>query len=321
MKRPPHVLAARLFIVIAVGLLLCGNVPAQQARQNQPVKFDFSPRKLDDGSEVLETLIRARDGLFVYGFIRKPVGPGPFPGVIMIHGGLGGNLAGTRNTVLKGTPAQLLVEHGYALLGTDYRAGDWVAEYRDVVAAYEFFKQLPYVKPEAIGVIGGSHGGKLAFELATRAPVQAAVPCAGLYYLDQLYEHCRTAGYHTRKRAARAPGNVFMKEVVEQLGGKPDEVPEKYQQYNPISRAENTKCPVLLVHGEQDASVPISFSKDLAQALTKHGKTVDTYFAPKGPHGFYWGQSAQGSFGVPYDAKENEVFLEKMVAFFDRYLK
>ena len=321
MKRPIHMLAVRLSIVIAVGLSLGSNAWAQQARQNPAAKFDFSPRKLDDGSEVSDALIRARDGLFVYGFIRKPAGPGPFPGVIMIHGGLGGNLAGTRNTVLKGTPAQPLIEHGYVLLGTDYRAHDWIAEYQDVVAAYEFFKRLPYVKADAIGLIGGSHGGKLAFEVATHAPVQAAVPCAGLYYLDRLYEHCRTAEYHTRKRSARAPGNVFMKEVTEQLGGKPDEVPEEYQRYNPISRAKDTRCPVLLVHGEQDASVPISFSKDLAHALKEHGKTVDTYFAPRGPHGFYWGQSAQGGFGVPYDAKENEVFLEKMLAFFDRYLK
>ena len=319
MKR--YILTTSLIIMTAVGLLLCSNAPAQQVRQNQAVKFDFSPRTLDDGSEAFETLIRANDGLFVYGFIRKPAGPGPFPGVIMIHGGLGGSLAGTRSTVLTGTPAQLLIKHGYALLGTDYRAHDWTAEYQDVVAAYEFFKQLPYVKADAIGLIGGSHGGKLAFEVATHAPVQAAVPCAGLYYLDRLYEHCRTAEYHTSKRSARAPGNVFMKEVAEQLGGKPDEVPEEYLRYNPISRAKNTQCPVLLVHGKQDASVPISFSKDLARALKEHGKTVETYFAPKGPHGFYWGKSAQGSFGVPYDAKENEEFLQKMLAFFDKYLK
>jgi len=302
--------------------LLCSAFPAALLNAEEIVeRFDFSSRTLDDGSQTFDTLMRSPTGLLIYGAIRKPPGDGPFPGVLMIHGGFGGNFAATRGT-LSTTPADALVAAGYALLSTDYRAKDWVTEYEDVVAAYEYLKRLPYVRPDAIAVIGGSHGGKLAFELATRVDIQAAIPCAGLHDLGALYEHCGSAPYHQRKLPPGrvSVGNTYMQQIARQLGGTPSEAPDRYRSASPMSRADQLRCPVLLVHGEQDASVPVSFTKSLAATLEKDGKTVETFFPPQGPHGFYWGSSAQGEFGVPYDPAENQEFLARLLPFLERYL-
>ena len=98
---------------------------------------------------------------------------------------------------------------------------------RDIVSAYEFLKRLPYVKPDAIAIMGGSHGGKLTLEAVTHIQPQAAVPCAGLYDLAKLYEHCRTSEFHQAPVQGRRmrPSARFLKEIVEQLGGTPDQVP------------------------------------------------------------------------------------------------
>ena len=88
-----------------------------------------------------------------------------------------------------------------------------------------------------------------------------------------------------------------------------------------INRVSHVKTPLLVVHGEQDASVPISWSRELAAALKEQGKTVETYYAEKGPHGFYGGRSAQGTYGAKYDPKENEIFLEQLPVFLEKHLK
>ena len=112
-----------------------------------------------------------------------------------------------------------------------------------------------------------------------------------------------------------------MKEIVDQLGGAPDQVPNSYRRHSVINRVSHVQTPLLVVHGEQDLSVPVGFSKELVAVLKKHGKEVETYYAEKSPHGFYWGGSAQGNLGVKYDPLENEECLKRVLAFLEKHLK
>jgi dipeptidyl aminopeptidase/acylaminoacyl peptidase len=304
-------------------VFLLGSITAAESSQGNPAaKFNFSPQMLQDQSETFDVLIRGRNGLFIFGCIRKPLGEGPFPGIVLIHGGLGGNLTATRNIALKSAPADALVRHGYAVLSTDYRAHDWITEYEDIISAYEFFKQQSYVQTNAIAIMGGSHGGKLTLDVVTHIQPQAAVPCAGLYDLARLYEHCANSEFHqTRmRRRQSSPAGVFMKEVSGQLGGTPAQVPDLYRKHSGISKVGNVETPLLVVHGKHDSSVPLAFAIDLVNALQEQGKPVETYFPEAGPHGFYWGFSSQGKFGAEYDPKENEEFLKRLLAFLERHL-
>ena len=312
---------ARLTTLFVIGIGCFFYFPAL-AQSPGPFQFDFTPRLLEDGSETFDTLMRNQEGLFIYGCIRKPSGPGTFPGVILVHGGFGGSPGVARNTALTIATSHYLVKNGYALLSTDYRAADWITEYKDVVAAYEFFKTQPYVNPDAIAVVGGSHGGNLAIQLVKHVPAQAAVACSGLHDLGRLYEYIRDSQFHRKQMSQRrgSVGEVYLRETTAQLGGTPAEIPDEYRTSSAIHEIGQVQAPVLIAHGIQDLVVPVDISVHLASELKKHGKMVETYFPEGGPHGFYWGRSGQGSAGVPYDPKENQEFLERLLAFLQKHL-
>jgi dipeptidyl aminopeptidase/acylaminoacyl peptidase len=60
----------------------------------------------------------------------------------------------------------------------------------------------------------------------------------------------------------------------ELLGGTPDEVPERYA-YGSPSALLPLEVPILLIHGDADDRVPISHSRDFAEALHEAGDIVE----------------------------------------------
>lgn len=48
--------------------------------------------------------------------------------------------------------------------------------------------------------------------------------------------------------------------------------------------ADHLRCPVLVLHAEDDPRAPAAQAHALADALKAHGATVETHFAPKGGH-------------------------------------
>ena len=75
-------------------------------------EFDLTFRPLPDGSVGRDLFVPTRDGLFVYGYVRKLAGNGPFPGVILVHGGLGGTWRGARGLATKSLVADTLIREG-----------------------------------------------------------------------------------------------------------------------------------------------------------------------------------------------------------------
>jgi acetyl esterase/lipase len=62
------------------------------------------------------------------------------------------------------------------------------------------------------------------------------------------------------------------------LGCAPDDCPDAWQRANPVARASlRPDLPVLLLHGAEDATVPVSFTTQFATALEEagHPTTVD----------------------------------------------
>jgi dienelactone hydrolase len=104
-----------------------------------------------------------KDGL--YGFLYYPAKGGLFPGVIILGGSNGG---------LYEWLAQAFASNGFAALTMAY------FEYRDLPAelveipleqfprAAAWLKAQPAVRPDRIGIVGGSKGGELALLLASR---------------------------------------------------------------------------------------------------------------------------------------------------------
>lgn len=120
-------------------------------------------------------------GVNLAGTIHLPSGPGPFPGVVVVHG------SGTSDRSNPWTSAYVtaLLERGVAVLHPDKRGsgasgGNWrEASFSDLaddaVAAFRELHSHPQVDSSRVGLIGFSQGGHIVPIAATRAPEVAYV--------------------------------------------------------------------------------------------------------------------------------------------------
>lgn len=69
------------------------------------------------------------------------------------------------------------------------------------------------------------------------------------------------------------------------FGVSPEDDPDLWERGNPLLQANlRPEMPVLLLHGDADPLLPISFSEDFAQALEDAGHTVDVTVIPGADH-------------------------------------
>lgn len=121
------------------------------------------------------------------GYLARPAGEGPHPGVVLIHEwwGINDNI---RNE------AQKLAEAGYVALAVDLfgktttdpqqamkmvNGLDQNAATAQMLAATEYLRSQPFVKAEKIGSLGWCFGGAQSLDLALNDPKLAA---AVIYY-------------------------------------------------------------------------------------------------------------------------------------------
>ncbi|HWM10618.1 MAG TPA: alpha/beta fold hydrolase [Solirubrobacteraceae bacterium] len=169
---------------------------------------------------------------------------------VLIHGGFWRRRYGLE---LEGGIARDLAGRGWAVWNIEYRrlgdGGGWPATFDDVRAA---IGALP-LATERVVAIGHSAGGQLAAWAASEGLVHEAVSQAGALDLDEL----------SRLGTSDAVVNQL-------LGGTPEEVPHRYAQASPRRRLP-IGVPLLLVHGERDGDVPVSVSREFAEAARAAG--------------------------------------------------
>jgi acetyl esterase/lipase len=195
-----------------------------------------------------------------FGELRVPVGKGPFPVVVVVHGGCWLNQFsyGYMNHL-----SAALTKAGYATWNIEFRrvgdvGGGWPGTFLDVAKAVDHVRELAKAHPVSkteVAVIGHSAGGHLALwaagrqniprnsDVYTRNPlkVKGVVSLAGItdlaaYSAEQ--GRCNTA-------------------VAKLMGGTPDAVPQRYKAGSP-RQLTPLKVPVRLVQGVRDPIVPIS---------------------------------------------------------------
>lgn len=188
--------------------------------------------------------------------------------VVVIHGGNWRARYGKR--VMKALAADL-TRRGHAAWNIEYRrvgrgqGGGWPATFDDVAAAVDHLARLDDERLDLreVGALGHSAGGHLALWAATRPSPTIAIR--------------RVVGQGPVCNLSRAGAAAHAL-----MGGKPEEVPERYAAADPMLLLP-LGVPALLVHTEADETVPVVRSRRYAEAARAAGDSVELV-EPAGGH-------------------------------------
>jgi acetyl esterase/lipase len=207
-----------------------------------------------------------------YGDHRSQVGdlwlPTPearrFPTVVLIHGGFWRGLVGRRFMT---SLASEIARQGLAVWNIEYRrvglGGGWPITLSDVGRAVDFLSSVEAVDPERVVTCGHSAGGHLALWAAGRDRELAPPPDDENKATHiALKAAIALAGISDLKMAADL--NLGNGAVIGLLGGRFDQVPERYRESSPLEMLP-LGVPQVLLHGLADDVVPPQMSESYVE--------------------------------------------------------
>jgi acetyl esterase/lipase len=204
-----------------------------------------------------------------------PRGDGPFPVVVLVHGGFWRRPYGRRLMV---GLARDVVQHGWAAWNIEYRrigqqGGGWPGTLDDVAAAVDALADVPTLTGVEVPLdlsrvvaVGHSAGGHLALWLAARPGLPAGVPGAQ----PRVAVAAAVSQAGVADLVAGAEERLGRGACLELLGGGPDEVPDRYTATSPMARLP-LGVPILAVHGDEDDRVPLRQSETFVAAARAAG--------------------------------------------------
>jgi acetyl esterase/lipase len=196
-------------------------------------------------------------------------GDKPHPLAILIHGGYWRAVYG--KIVMKPLAADL-VRRGYATWNLEYRrigrhqGGGYPMTFADVGAAIDHLAELDDTRLDLADVtlIGHSAGGHLALWATSRGDARVA-PTRVIAQAPI-----------TDLVACGAPAHALM-------GGEPRQHPDRYAQCDPMQLLP-VGLPLLLVHGVDDATIPVAQTREYAAAARAAGDDVTLIEPRPGGH-------------------------------------
>jgi carboxymethylenebutenolidase len=197
-------------------------------------------------------------------YVARPLGPGPYPGVVVIHHMPGFDRSTkeiVRTFAAYGYHACCPnLFHRYAPPGT--RSADAAAAAReagsvpddqcigDVGGALHYLRTQPYGNGK-VGVIGYCSGGRQSYMVACRLDFDAAIDCYG-------------------GRVVAAPEDLTPAHPVA-----------------PIDMTADLRCPLLGLFGIEDANPSPDHVARMESALKEHGKTHEFHTFDDAGHAFF----------------------------------
>lgn len=223
-------------------------------------------------------------------YLARPLGGGPYPGVVVIHHMPGWD--GPTKEI-----ARRFAHHGYAALSPNlhFREGKATPEENsasiraaggmpddrtmgDVQGAIDYLRALPYVSGK-VGVIGYCSGGRQAYLAAcTLRGIDAAIDCYG--------------------------GGVV---------ARPEELTAR-QPVAPIDFTKDVQCPLLGLFGIEDSRPSPEDVAKTEEALKQHGKTYEFHIYENAGHAFFAVNRPNYRHHAAVDG------WEKVFAWFGKYL-
>jgi dipeptidyl aminopeptidase/acylaminoacyl peptidase len=258
--------------------------------QSEPIT---RPAVSEEASPLEPIAPMARDGYRGQGFLRKPPGEGPFPAVVLIHGGITTfPSARLRERLLTAALPSRFLAAGYVVADITYRSRDVDLQSRvsmdDSLAAVEYLQHLRYVNPASVGIFGCSGGGDLALAVAAEKPVAAIVaeePASMLF----------TGVFNN---ASPKAGERYTPEDSAPLFEDPKRHYTDERQRLTKEKIARIQSPILIVQGDVKTRLAVNDfnAAVLIPELRSAGKAVEVITYPGAPHCFVtWSPSASAA--------------------------
>jgi acetyl esterase/lipase len=214
-----------------------------------------------------------------FGELVLPGGTGPFPVVVLIHGGF---WRARYHLRLEHALVADLTARGFATWNLEYRRlgfrsrGGWPATFEDVAAGIDRLGRLEESLDTArIYAVGHSAGGHLAFWAAARPGLPVGAP--GAEPSIRLAGAVAQAGVVDLREAFRLGLSRGVARTL--MGGPPGKLPQRYDAASPIERLP-LKVPQLLVHGEADDVVPPAIARRYHERASAAGDPCKLVMLP-----------------------------------------
>ncbi len=262
-----------------------------------------NPLKNYQRPEIKNVNLKADDGTLLYGKIILPTNFDPnkkYPVIVYLYNGPHLQLVTNTFPASGNLWYEYMAQNGYIIFTMDGRGSSnrglkfeqavfrnlGTAEMSDQMKGVDYLKSLPYVDAERMGIHGWSFGGFMTTSFMLRHPEVFKVGVAGGPVIDwSMYEIMY--------------GERYM--------DTPQENPQGYAASNLLSKVQNLKGKLLMIHGAQDDVVVWQHSVKFIKSAVDNGVQLDYFVYPGHPHNV--------------TGKDRVHLMQKVTDYFDQYLK
>lgn len=222
-------------------------------------------------------LFAAADGSPLRGVWTTPEGPGPFPGVLCVHGltltkALFDGFAGTLES--RGVASFRIDLRGHGESGGLLKDQGFDDQCSDARAGLETMSRLKGADQERMGYLGFSMGGAMGAVVASSLPLKSLALWSPLLRTG-LWSGRRREEYGVPQDGFRPIWDGIL--VNERLFSEA-------LVHDPFASAAGWPGPVLVCHGGKDRNHPQSAGRELAAVRADSALPVASYFPPSSGH-------------------------------------
>lgn len=248
--------------------------------------------------------IPSRDGREVPVYVTRPQGKGPWPAVVLVHGG-----PHERGTSWGWSAAsQFLASRGYLVIEPEYRGSEgfghaWTrAGYKqwglamqdDITDATRWAVGRGLADARRIAIAGAGYGGYAAMMGLVKEPdlYRAGVNWMGITDIGLMYS----------RGESDAMGTLWLRDSFPWQVADPDRDEDQMRRTSPLLRAAEITKPVLMAYGRGDLRVPLVHGERLRDALRSAGKVdLEWVLYEEEGHG-YWREANHVDFWTRVEA-------------------